>query len=76
MAEQRFHFACRGLDANQEIWGITGTVESEWADSFIKINKKIFQELTQGKAIYEQPGKGCKGPYSIITLMITREKQS
>jgi len=38
--------------------------------------RKSFDALTEGRAEYGHPGKGCHGPYSILTLVINRETQT
>jgi hypothetical protein len=37
---------------------------------FHAVMSEIFQQLTEGKAVYGQPGVGCKGPYTIKKIVI------
>lgn len=37
--------------------------------------KDTFEQLTQGRAIYGQPGVGCRGPYAIKRVLIEEQLQ-
>jgi len=60
-----YRFTIDGTDADGQSWQCVGVVTCEWIDVSREATKIAFQDLTQGKAIYGNPGKGCRGPYNI-----------
>lgn len=79
MTEYRYQVQGRGAD--NESWFTSGRVTVNGGGQFMNgVNeamRKSFVDLTQGKATYGSPGKGCSGPYSITVLNLSevREKE-
>jgi hypothetical protein len=65
-----------GTAAGDQIWTTTGVVEIDGMGNFPEVPKLAqrdsFLQLTQGKAVYAKPGIGCRGPYTIIKMLIER----
>jgi hypothetical protein len=72
----RYQYTVSGLAADSQTWTITGEVstirEGDFPNATIDALANAFQQLTQGKAIYGQPGVGCHGPYTIARLEVVR----
>jgi len=63
-----------GSDNTWSVQGETKASPSEFPQLFDRIMREVFTRLTQGKAIYGQPGVGgCRGPYDVISILIIRE---
>jgi len=66
-----------GTAADGQTWTTTGSVETASEGQFPATVQLAmadsFQQLTQGKAVYGQPGVGCRGPYHIARLLIERQ---
>jgi hypothetical protein len=73
----RYRYRVEGLDRNQQTWATSGTVTTELEGSFPlavgDILSASFDQLTEGKAVYGQPGVGCVGPYQIVKLIVERQ---
>jgi hypothetical protein len=59
-------------------WATSGTAEAATAGQFAfvpnAVLKESFEQLTQGKAVFGEPGVGCKGPYTITKMLIELEE--
>lgn len=65
---QTFHYTMKGDDANGQQWEHSGDIEVEPAFVHTVLSLAMiesFRALTEGKAVFGQPGKGCRGPYRI-----------
>lgn len=40
----------------------------EIPDCFVDVMRSSFNQLTSGKAVFGQPGVGCRGPYSVTRI--------
>jgi hypothetical protein len=59
-------FTINGTGGTGETWQTAGEVEAEWHKAFDVAMRASFEQLTHGKAVYGNPGKGgCRGPYKI-----------
>jgi len=79
MATRIYNFEFRGTAANNQTWWTTGTVEDNANDIMAVFNTAMrlsFQQVTQGRAIYGQPGIGCHGPYDIERIHIEKADAS
>jgi hypothetical protein len=47
----------------------------EFNDSFGYAMEETFRQLTNGRAVYGEPGVGCRGPYGIRSLLIEEVAQ-
>jgi len=66
-------YTTAGIAARGQSWKVTGEVEDKDHDLMAVVQeamKETFGKLTQGKAIYGQPGVGCQGPYSVIRFSV------
>lgn len=74
---EAFRYAFDGVGAEQAPWSTRGTfVTDKPGDLMDGINRAMMESfiaLTNGKAIYGEPGvAGCKGPYTIIRIVIEK----
>jgi hypothetical protein len=71
-----YSYVIEGSGANNQTWQTRGAVLCEFHDAFDHAMLESFDQLTQGKAIYGNPGVGsCKGPYDILKVTITQVAQ-
>lgn len=66
-----FKYEMQGTAAGGQTWQTFGTVEA--AALMAAPNEALresFNRLTAGRAVYGQPGAGCRGPYNITKLVI------
>ena len=70
-----YKWTVEGVDANNNQWKTNGEIECEWTDVFRHVNFASFHQLTEGKAVFGDPGKGCTGPYNILRLAISTAPQ-
>lgn len=73
---RKFKFTIKGTGAGGATYTCEGEVESPVADLFHAINmamRETFMQLTQGKAQYGDPGKGCAGPYEITSFLLEKK---
>jgi len=75
MTAKRYTYRIEGLDADGRIWATEGEVTAEFAEAITQAMRQSFDRLTQGKAIYGEPGKGCRGPYDVTRVLIDRPMQ-
>lgn len=64
----KYTYEVSGTAAGGQSWKTTGEIETEPGDfvlALTQVMKLSFQQLTQGKAVFGNPGVGCRGPYSI-----------
>lgn len=70
----KYSYEMSGKDSGAQTWKFTGTVTTKGAGEFLSVPgqalKQSFEALTQGKAVYGNPGIGCKGPYRVTKLVI------
>lgn len=70
----RYSYMVEGTAADGQTWMVSGTVEMPHAGMFghavQDAMQQSFTHLTEGKAVYGEPGKGCNGPYSITRLVV------
>lgn len=70
----RYTYEVSGTAAGGQTWISRGDVETELAGQFLQVPviavQQAFAELTQGKAVYGEPGVGCVGPYRITKMVI------
>jgi hypothetical protein len=73
--QKNYNFQIEGSSANSQTWITSGKVYCEFADAFNRAMSETFEQLTNGKAIFGNPGIGCRGPYDIHRVIIEQEKQ-
>lgn len=75
----RYLYIVQGGAADGQTWESQGTVQTEKEGEFpravLTALQDSFEQLTQGKAVYGQPGVGCHGPYKIRRLVIERVEE-
>lgn len=66
----RYHFRITGLDGTGSGWSTSGYVVAENFDVAVTSARSAsFEQLTYGRAVYGNPGKGgCQGPYHIKSI--------
>jgi hypothetical protein len=73
MDEKTYRFAVHGTAADQQTWGVSGTVECLPGDFPAACDlalRQSFIKLTKGEAVFGFPGMGCRGPYGITKFTI------
>jgi hypothetical protein len=66
-----YDFVLEGTGRDSTGWKCEGTVGCESINVLMDtIMKETFMALTSGKSVYGDPGKGCKGPYNILRVVI------
>lgn len=68
--------AVGGLTTYQTKGTIEGVPPAEFMNVFSMAMRQSFMQLTSGKAVFGQPGVGCRGPYSITRVLIAVKKAS
>ena len=64
-------YTAEGIAAGGQTWKTEGAVDAVFPLCFEAAMRHSFQQLTSGKAIYGQPGAGCRGPYKISRFELT-----
>lgn len=64
-----------GTAAGDQTWTCEGTVTTTFPDCLEDAMRAAFQQLTQGKAVFGNPGVGCRGPYKITRFEIIQSEQ-
>jgi hypothetical protein len=63
-----------GYGADGQTWAITETLKTDEIGQFMSLPpvlmRRAFHKLTNGTAIFGQPGVGCKGPYTVTRMLI------
>jgi hypothetical protein len=75
MPTRVYRFEFHGTAAGHSTWKTSGKVVDEnnnLMDVFDHAMRETFLQLTQGKAVFGQPGVGCSGPYEITSLTLTK----
>jgi hypothetical protein len=68
---RKFKFVVKGTGARGQTWEARGEIESPIHDVSHTFNIAMadaFRQLTQGKAVYGNPGVGCAGPYEVTSF--------
>jgi hypothetical protein len=74
-----YTYTVSGTAANKQTWTIVGTKEVKPGGFTALLNyavQETFEGLTNGKAVFGNPGVGCSGPYKITRLVIELSEQS
>ncbi len=78
VAVTEYRYQVQGRAADEEVWFTAGRVTANGGGSFMpavqEAMRTSFVDLTQGKATYGSPGKGCSGPYRITSLTLSEIK--
>lgn len=71
-----FKYQVEGTAADDQTWTVVGKInnfrEGQFFDAVHAAGAESLRQLTNGKAVYGQPGVGCNGPYKINKLVIER----
>lgn len=74
-----YSYEVKGTDSRDQTWTVSGNVLApENADALTvcdMVGREGFAKLTQGKAVYGDPGRGCRGPYKITEFTWRAMKQ-
>jgi hypothetical protein len=70
----KYNYEIYGKAAGGQTWSTKGSIEQEQLGDFPSVPTQAlidsFNQLTEGKAVYGQPGLGCEGPYTIKRMLI------
>ncbi|HEY7417409.1 MAG TPA: hypothetical protein VH593_19655 [Ktedonobacteraceae bacterium] len=73
---ERYNYEITGEAQGGQTWTATGTIYVNNPGQFVDVPdlsmKDAFMKLTSGRAVYGQPGKGCRGPYQITKMLIEK----
>ncbi len=73
-----YSYRIEGTASEGQTWFVVGEVTAQTAGQFQQTvelaMRKSFMDLTNGEAVYGQPGKGCVGPYR-VTKFVLEEKR-
>jgi hypothetical protein len=72
---QSYRFEASGLAAEGQTWTVEGAfahTSASISDVIPAARRLAFDKLTEGKAVFGQPGKACKGPYDITKIVIEK----
>ena len=76
MSTQEFSYTVVGTSASGDTWTCEGSIDAEPGDFYNVIHSAMrasFKQLTGGKAVFGNPGKGgCRGPYTITMFQLKR----
>jgi hypothetical protein len=75
----RYAYQVQGTSADGQNWTVIGVVHTtglgEFMDAPALAMRDAFMKLTDGRAQYGRPGVGCRGPYEVTSLSITRQAE-
>jgi len=70
----RYKFEVAGSGADERTWTASGEITidklGDFPDVPMQALRQAFMQVTSGKAVFGQPGKGCRGPYQIHRLVL------
>ena len=70
----KYRYEISGTAARDQTWTTAGVSKDVTPGAFRTVFEdailQTYQMLTEGKAIYGQPGAGCQGPYTFTRLLI------
>lgn len=70
----RFNYDISGRAAGDQTWQTTGMVTVDDPGQFRRAldlaQQEAFMQLTKGRAVFGQPGVGCRGPYLITRFLL------
>jgi hypothetical protein len=70
-----FRFTISGSGSGGATFQASGELHCEFHDTFEQAMMEAFRQLTNGKAVYGNPGLGCNGPYDIRRVVIEQVAQ-
>jgi hypothetical protein len=69
-----YEYKMEGKAADDQTWLVVGELSvigrGNFNDTMDHVMMEGFKQLTNGKAVFGQPGVGCVGPYHITKLLI------
>jgi hypothetical protein len=72
--KKRYSYQVHGRGAEDQTWFTRGVLTAEAEGNFPEMPglalRESFAQLTNGKAVFGQPGVGCKGPYRVTKMVI------
>jgi hypothetical protein len=74
-AMKTYSYKIDGSNHEGRAWTTRGRVDCEFENVFTEVTKASFDQLTQGKAVFDHPGEGCSGPYGVHRVLIEEVQQ-
>lgn len=72
-----YTYTVSGTAAENQTWETSGRIQTDLEGGFPNMvqeaMRESFMQLTQGKAVFGNPGIGCRGPYKITKLLVERD---
>lgn len=53
--------------------GEIGIPAGDFQHAVGQVMRASFMQITQGKAVFGQPGKGCRGPYQVTRFLLQQK---
>lgn len=72
---KHYRLVVDGSGADGQTFQATTELACEFHEAMSLGMVDIFQQITQGRATYGNPGVGCRGPYDIHRVLIEQVKQ-
>lgn len=75
---QKYKFTIEGTTGDGNTYTTSGVVEEGGADIIRACHAAMhdcFQQLTSGRAVFGNPGVGCRGPYQVTRFVLEIAKQ-
>jgi hypothetical protein len=69
-------YTIEGTSAGGQTWKTKGRVSTDYPECMLDAMQHSFLQLTQGKAVFGQPGVGCRGPYKINRVELVTVERS
>lgn len=63
-------FTIDGTAADGQTWTAKGRISSDYPQCFQDAMAQSFQQITEGTAVFGQPGVGCRGPYKMKRFLL------
>lgn len=74
MSIDTYSYIAEGIAHDGQTWTTKGTVVCEFHESWDQAMLQSFLQLTEGKAVFGQPGVGCRGPFKFKRMEIKVEE--
>lgn len=73
--QKPYRFKVTGSGRGGTTFETSGSMLCDFNEAFDYAMRETFRQLTEGKAVFGNPGLGCKGPYDIHRITIEQVVQ-